>query len=68
MLQLPLAGQVMQRAGARRPIYRSASARCMVGRRAYWDVFGRPETKPRYARGVPETWWHDHDKAAKIDR
>jgi microcin C transport system substrate-binding protein len=35
---------------------------------AYWDVFGRPAAKPRYARGVPETWWYDHDKAAKIDR
>ena len=22
---------------------------------AYWDTFGRPPTKPRYARGVPET-------------
>jgi hypothetical protein len=22
---------------------------------AYWDVFGRPAIKPRYARGVPET-------------
>ena len=35
---------------------------------AYWDVFGRPATKPRYARGIPETWWYDHDKAAKIDQ
>jgi microcin C transport system substrate-binding protein len=35
---------------------------------AYWDLFGRPAAKPRYARGVPETWWYDHDKAAKIDR
>ena len=26
---------------------------------AYWDVFGRPATKPRYARGIPETWWYD---------
>ena len=26
---------------------------------AYWDVFGRPPAKPRYARGVPETWWYD---------
>jgi microcin C transport system substrate-binding protein len=33
---------------------------------AYWDVFGRPATKPRYARGIPETWWYDHDKAVKI--
>jgi microcin C transport system substrate-binding protein len=36
---------------------------------AYWDVFGRPAAaKPRYARGVPETWWYDPDKAAKIER
>jgi microcin C transport system substrate-binding protein len=35
---------------------------------AYWDVFGRPATKPRYARGIPETWWYDRDKAAKIER
>lgn len=33
---------------------------------AYWDVFGRPVTKPRYARGVLETWWYDSEKAAKI--
>ena len=32
---------------------------------AYWDVFGRPPTKPRYARGIPETWWYDRDRAAK---
>ncbi len=35
---------------------------------AYWDVFGRPATKPRYGRGIPETWWYDRDKAAKIER
>jgi len=35
---------------------------------AYWDVFGRPAAKPRYARGIPETWWYDHEKAAKIDQ
>jgi microcin C transport system substrate-binding protein len=34
---------------------------------AYWDVFGRPAIKPRYARGVPETWWYDQEKAARID-
>ena len=32
---------------------------------AYWDVFGRPPAKPRYARGIPETWWYDRDRAAK---
>ena len=35
---------------------------------AYWDVFGRPATKPRYARGIPETWWYDRDKASKAER
>src|SRR5256884_1338477 len=35
---------------------------------AYWDVFGRPAAKPRYARGIPETWWHDRDKAARNDQ
>ena len=33
---------------------------------AYWDVFGRPAAQPRYFRGIPETWWYDPDKAAKI--
>jgi microcin C transport system substrate-binding protein len=35
---------------------------------AYWDVFGRPAIKPRFGRGIPETWWYDRDKAAKIER
>ena len=35
---------------------------------AYWDVFSRPATKPRYARGIPETWWYDRDKAAIIEQ
>jgi microcin C transport system substrate-binding protein len=35
---------------------------------AYWDVFGRPATKPRYARGIPETWWYDSEKAAKLEQ
>jgi microcin C transport system substrate-binding protein len=35
---------------------------------AYWDVFGRPATNPRYARGIPETWWYDAGKAAKTEQ
>jgi microcin C transport system substrate-binding protein len=35
---------------------------------AYWDMFGRPATKPRYARGIPETWWYDRDRAAKLEQ
>ena len=35
---------------------------------AYWDVFGRPPSQPRYFRGIPETWWYDDAKAAKLKR
>jgi microcin C transport system substrate-binding protein len=35
---------------------------------AFWDVFGRPATKPRYGRGIPETWWYDAQKAGRIGR
>jgi microcin C transport system substrate-binding protein len=35
---------------------------------AYWDVFERPATKPRYDRGIPETWWYNPDKGARIQR
>ena len=34
---------------------------------AFWDVFGRPAKKPRFGRGIPETWWYDQAKAAKLD-
>ena len=32
---------------------------------AYWDVFGRPETKPDFIRGE-DYWWYDEDKAAAL--
>jgi microcin C transport system substrate-binding protein len=35
---------------------------------AYWDVFGFPAAKPRYFRGIPESWWYDKDKAAKLEQ
>jgi microcin C transport system substrate-binding protein len=35
---------------------------------AYWDVFDRPVTKPRYGRGAPDTWWYDPQKAAQLER
>jgi microcin C transport system substrate-binding protein len=35
---------------------------------AYWDVFGRPPAQPRYFRGIPDTWWYDPAKAAKIQQ
>ena len=33
---------------------------------AYWDKFARPGVKPRYARGVVDTWWYDRTRAAKL--
>ncbi|MFN4353575.1 extracellular solute-binding protein [Parvibaculum sp.] len=30
---------------------------------AFWDKFAWPETKPKYTRGVLETWWSDTTKA-----
>jgi microcin C transport system substrate-binding protein len=35
---------------------------------AYWDVFGRPPGKPRYSRGIPDTWWTDAAKAARPEQ
>ncbi len=35
---------------------------------AYWDLFSRPPSPPKYFRGAPETWWYDRAKAAKLDR
>jgi microcin C transport system substrate-binding protein len=35
---------------------------------AYWDVFDRPPAQPHYFRGIPDTWWYDSDKGAKIKR
>jgi microcin C transport system substrate-binding protein len=35
---------------------------------AFWDVFGRPAAKPRFARGIPATWWYDRERAAKIEQ
>ncbi len=33
---------------------------------AFWDKFSWPAVKPRYDRGVIETWWYDEAKAAKL--
>ena len=35
---------------------------------AYWNVFGRPATQPRYFRGIPDSWWYDAAKAAKVEK
>jgi len=33
---------------------------------AFWDKFGRPPTKPKYDRGIVDTWWYDEAKATRI--
>jgi microcin C transport system substrate-binding protein len=37
---------------------------------AYWDQFAHPEKIPRYAQGtgVPEIWWFEASKAAKLEQ
>ena len=44
---------------------------CRIGTRpsnniAYWDKFSRPETKPRYDRGILDTWWYDRGQSCEI--
>ncbi len=34
---------------------------------AYWNKFDRPPGKPRFARGVVDTWWYNPQKAAMIE-
>lgn len=33
---------------------------------AYWDIFNRPETKPRFGLGFPTTWWFKGDNAEAL--
>jgi microcin C transport system substrate-binding protein len=33
---------------------------------AHWDRFGRPPEKPKYQRGIMDTWWFEPEKAAKL--
>ncbi len=33
---------------------------------AYWDMFSRPATKPKYDLGVIDTWWYDAAKAGRL--
>lgn len=35
---------------------------------AFWDKFGWPDVKPKYARGALETWWIDNEKAKASGR
>ena len=32
----------------------------------WWDKFARPKIKPRYARGVLDTWWFDEARAQRL--
>ena len=32
----------------------------------YWDKFAFPAVKPKYDRGILDTWWYDAAKAAKL--
>lgn len=34
---------------------------------AYWDIFGRPATKPLLELGFIDTWWIDPARRARID-
>jgi microcin C transport system substrate-binding protein len=33
---------------------------------AHWDKFSRPAVKPKYDRGIVDTWWYDDAKALRI--
>lgn len=33
---------------------------------AFWDRFSWPAIKPKYDRGIEDTWWYDAEKAAKL--
>lgn len=35
---------------------------------AMWDKFSQPAIKPKYDRGINDTWWYDKEKAAKVSR
>lgn len=35
---------------------------------AYWDVFGRPETLPRFGIGFPSAWWFDPSNETALQR
>jgi microcin C transport system substrate-binding protein len=35
---------------------------------AYWDMFDRPQTKPKFGSGAPSIWWYDAVKAKRIGK
>jgi microcin C transport system substrate-binding protein len=34
---------------------------------AYWDKFSSPPVKPKYDRGILDTWWYDETKARRLN-
>ncbi|MBX9864443.1 MAG: extracellular solute-binding protein [Hyphomicrobium sp.] len=34
----------------------------------FWNKFGWPDVKPKYARGAAETWWYDEAKAKALSQ
>ncbi len=34
----------------------------------YWDIFGRPAIKPKFNRGVFDTWWIDQKKSETLKK
>ena len=35
---------------------------------AYWDMFERPQSKPKFGSGAPSIWWYDAEKAKRIGK
>ncbi|MEN3930112.1 extracellular solute-binding protein [Microvirga sp. W0021] len=35
---------------------------------AWWNMYSRPDKRPRFDTGAPMTWWYDAEKAKKIGK
>ena len=35
---------------------------------AHWDMFDRPQTKPKFGSGAPSIWWYNAEKAKRIGK
>ena len=35
-------------------------------RLVYWNMFGKPETAPKYGISFPNTWWYDEGKHRQL--
>ena len=51
-----------------RPLLDTALVQAVALDRLLGRVRPAPRPSRAYARGIPETWWYDRDKAAKIER